>query len=132
MDVSPGLQQKMTSQESMGLKCGVIGDLKVSWKDRRTNEWVLNKMDTRMILTDSIRTRKLQYFGHIMRRENSIEKQIIQGAVEGRRGRGRPITSWRDSIKAVTGSLAVATRRAADRDGWRALIKATAAPKGAI
>ena len=85
-----------------------------------------------MILTDCIRTRKLQYFGHIMRKENSIEKQIIQGTVEGRRGRGRPITSWRDSIKAVTGSLAVATRRAADRDGWRALIKATAAPKGAI
>ncbi len=67
-----------------------------------------------MILTDSIRTRKLQYFGHIMRKENSVEKQIIQGTVEGRRGKGRPITSGRDSIKAVTGSLAVATRRAAE------------------
>ena len=67
-----------------------------------------------------------------MRKETSIEKQIIQGTVEGRRGRGRPITSWRDSINAVTGSLAVSTRRAADRDGWPALIMATAAPKGAI
>ncbi len=73
----------------------------------------------------------LQYFGHIMRKETSIEKQI-RDSRRSERYRGRPITSWRDSIKAVTGSLAVATRKAADRDGWQALIKATAAPKGAI
>ena len=84
-----------------------------------------------MILTDSIRTRKLLHYGHIMKKETSIEKQIIQGA-EGRRGRGRPITSWRDCIKAVTGSLAVVTCRVADKDGWRALIRPQQASIGAI
>ena len=107
--------------------------LRVSWQDRRTNEWVLNRIGTSLTLRDNIRTRKLRYFGHIMRKEESVEKQIIQGAVEGRRGRGRPTTAWTGNIKEMAGgSLAYATGMARDRDGWRALIKATAVPMGTI
>ena len=83
---------------------------------------VLDKIGSDLTLRDSIRTRKLKYFGHI-----SIEKLIIQGAVDGRRGRGRPITAWTDSIKYETGSLAAATHAARDRDGWRALVRTTSA-----
>ena len=47
---------------------------RVSWKDKRTNKWVLEKIGSPIILRDTIRKRKLIYFGHIMRREESIEK----------------------------------------------------------
>ena len=50
--------------------------------ERRTNEWVLNKIGARLTLRKGIATRKLRFFGHITRRTASIEKQILQGAVE--------------------------------------------------
>ena len=60
----------------------------------------------------------MKYFGHIVRKEYSIEKQIIQGAVEGKRGRGRSLIAWTDQIKKATnGSMARATNLAQDRGG---------------
>ena len=61
-----------------------------------------------MIGTDStirrgIMERKLNYLGHIVRRSEGVEKQILQGAVEGKRGRGRPPISCTDDIKKVFG-----------------------------
>ena len=92
--------------------------LRVSWKDKRTNNWMLEKIGSPLILRDTIRKRKLSYFGHIMRREESIKKQIFQGTMEGCRGRGRPVTAWADDIKKwVGGSLAVASNKAKDRKG---------------
>jgi len=100
----------------------------VSWKDRRTNNWVLERIGSELTIRNTIRDRKLRYFGHVMRKENSIEKQLIQGTVEG-----RPITAWTDDIKKWTGgSMEAATHMAEDRDRWRILIRATAAPIGAI
>jgi len=105
--------------------------LRISWQDKRSNEWVLEKIGSGLMLRDLIRERKLRYFGHIMRKENSIEKQIIQGAVEGSRGRGRPATAWTDGIKEWTErKMAKATSLARDREGWRALVKTTAVPLG--
>ena len=107
--------------------------LRVSWREKRSNQWVLEKVRTKLTLRRDINIRKLRYFGHITRRDNSVEKLILQGAVEGSRGRGRPITSWTDDIKRITGlSTIEATRRASNRTKWRALVKATAAPPGAI
>ena len=107
--------------------------LRIFWQDKRTNEWVLEKIGSGLILRDLIRERKLKYFGHIMRKENSIEKQIIQGAVKGRRGRGRPATAWTDGIKEWTErSMSKATTLARDRRGWRALVETTAVPMGTI
>ena len=61
-----------------------------------------------------------------MRREESIEKRIFQGTMEGCRGRGHPVTPWADNIKRLAGgSLAVASNKAKDREGWRTLVKAT-------
>ena len=65
--------------------------------------------------------------------EESIEKQIFQRAMEGCRGRGRPVTARADDIKKwAGGSLAVALNKAKDREGWRALVKTTAVPVGTI
>ena len=105
--------------------------LRVSWQDKRTNIWVLEQIGSELVLLKYIRERKLRYFGHVIRREVSLEKQIIQGTVEGRRGRGRPTTAWTDDIKAWNGgSMAAATNLARDRKAWRTLIKTTAAPTG--
>ena len=71
------------------------------------------------------------FWPHHKKKENSIEKQIIHGAVKGRRGRGRPATAWTDGIKEWTErSMSKATTLARDRRGWRALMKTTAVPMG--
>ena len=106
--------------------------LRISWKDKKSNSWVLEKIDSTLVLRDIIRNRKLRYFGHIMRKDNSVEKQICQGMVEGSRGRGRPITAWTDDIKKWSGgSMSAATTMASDRERWRTLVAITAASMGA-
>jgi hypothetical protein len=106
--------------------------LQVTWKDRKTNSWILEKIGADLTIRSGIMERKLRYFGHIVRRAGGIEKQILQGTVEGKRGRGRPSTSWTDDIKRMSGAgMQGATHFAADRIGWRALVKTTAALHGA-
>ena len=106
--------------------------LRVSWKDIRTSDWVLSMVRYELMLRKTIDSRKLRYLGHISRKDDSIEKFIMQGTVEGSRGRGRPSTSWTDDIKRYSGlSLTAATRLAVNRTGWRPLVRATAAPVGA-
>ena len=63
--------------------------LRISWTDKKTNIWVLNKIGTDLTIRKTILERKLGYFGHIVRRDGGTEKQILQGMVEGRRERGR-------------------------------------------
>ena len=104
----------------------------MSWKDKRTSDWVLNKVGCELMLRKTIDSRKLRYFGHISRKDGSIEKFIMQGTVEGSCGRGRPSTSWTDDIKRNSElSFTAATQLAANRTGWRSLVMATAAPAGA-
>ena len=102
--------------------------LQVSWKDKKTNVWVLEKIGTDLTIRRGIMERKLNYFGHIVRRSEGVEKQILQGAVEGKRGRGRPPISWTDDIKKVSGQgMKGATQMPGERVAWRALVKTTAA-----
>ena len=104
----------------------------MSWKDKRTNDWVLSKVGCELMLRKIIDSRHFGHFGHISRNDGSIEKVIMQGTVEGSRGRRRPSTSWTDDIKRHSElSLIAATRLAANRTGWRSLVMATAAPAGA-
>ena len=106
--------------------------LGVSWIHKRTNDWVLSRVGCELMLRKPIYNRKLHYFGHVSRKDGSIEKFIMQGTVEGSRGRGRPSTSWTDDIKRNSElSLTVAIWLAANRTGWRSLVMATAAPASA-
>ena len=74
--------------------------LRVSWTAQKTNEWVLNKAGVKRELLDTVKTRKLAYCGHIMRKPgNCLEKEIMQGTMPGVRRRGRPRTAWIDNIK---------------------------------
>ncbi|GFR86737.1 endonuclease-reverse transcriptase [Elysia marginata] len=68
---------------------------------------------------------KLSYFGHIMRKQRSLEKSIMLLTGEGGRRRGRPCMRWKDDIKTVTGlTLSEMVRAVENRDDWRQLITA--------
>ena len=66
---------------------------------------------------------KLQYFGHLMRRVDSLEKTLMLGGIGGRRRRGRPRMGWLDDITdSMDTSLSKLREMAMDREGWRAVI----------
>jgi len=95
--------------------------LRVSWTARKTNEWVLNKDGVKRELLDTVKARKLAYYGHTMRKQgNCLEKEIMQGTMLGVSRRGRPRTAWIDNIKTWTGLSAEESIRITEhRDKWR-------------
>jgi len=73
--------------------------LGVQWTEKRTNEWVLERTGTERTLLNTIKRRKLIYFGHVMRKQGGcMEKEIIQGTMSGTRARGRPKMGWTANI----------------------------------
>ena len=102
--------------------------LRVSWTAKKTNEWVLNKAGLKRKLLDTIKARKLAYYGHTMRKQGSCqEKEIMQGTMPGARRRGRPRTAWMDNIKTWTGlSVEESVRMTKDRDKWRKYVHGVA------
>ena len=77
-------------------------------------------------IAKNIEERKMTFFRHTMRR-GGLERQIIEGKMEGKRGRGRPQTSWLTDINQWTRSIAESIRQAENRTGWNALVKTTSA-----
>ncbi|XP_062826198.1 receptor expression-enhancing protein 2 isoform X1 [Anolis carolinensis] len=97
--------------------------LRVPWITRRSNQSILQEIKPDCSLEERILEAKMKYFGHIMRRQESLEKRMILGKMEGKRKRGRPRARWMDGILEVTGltlkELGVAT---ADSKLWHGLI----------
>ena len=94
---------------------------------------VLETIGTELMLRKNIDSRKLRYFGHVSRKDGSVEKLITQGKVEGSRRRGRPATSWTDDTKKNSGlSMTAVTRLAEGRSNWRALVMAKVLNAGVI
>ena len=98
--------------------------LRIPWTAKRTNEWVLETSNVNRSLLESIKSRKLKYYGHVLRnKEETLEKDIIQGTVPGRRARGRPRMMWMNNIKVWTGlSLAETLRSVENRKQWRRVV----------
>ena len=67
--------------------------IRVSWKERKTNKWVLEKIGSVLTLIKSMAERKMRFFGHIVR-NNGMNNRLMQGKMEGKRRRGRPATTW--------------------------------------
>ena len=105
--------------------------LRVSSTAKKTNEWVLNKAGVKKELLNSVKARKLAYYGHTMRKQGScLEKEIMQGTMPGARRRGRPRTAWMDNIKTWTGlSVEESVRMTEDRDKWRKYVRGVANPR---
>jgi len=99
---------------------GLRKTLRVSWTAKKTNEWVLNKAGVKREPLDTVKARKLAYYGHTMRKQGScLEKEIMQGTMPGARRRGRPRTAWMDNIKIWTGLIPEESiRMTENRDKW--------------
>ena len=99
---------------------GLRKTLRVSWTAKKTNEWVLNKAGVKREPLDTVKARKLAYYGHTMRKQGScLEKEIMQGTMPGARRRGRPRTAWMDNIKIWTGLITEESiRMTENRDKW--------------
>ena len=77
--------------------------LRVSWTQKKTNEWVLETAGMERGLLNIIKRRKLSYFGHVMRKGDCLEKEIMQCTTRGARKQGKPRMRWMVNMKEWTG-----------------------------